>query len=912
MDLAVLGVPTDPVRTFAVPSLAIHRTVHWPKIATLPASALEDPTPPGDVAVTVTPGLGGTKTNVWWTRTCWRPDGRVLAVAAEHLPTLPNLPDATSEYPVRIHVFGMEALLTTPVTTTANSGNNNSSSSGGGAGANHTPGDLIPTWTLDLTVPQPTTTSQPHSSTPTVHAMTWAHVVGRHPVASFEHGHESHYRAYVQAWNGPLSRPVPYPTSNYHTPLDRHSSSSLADVHPTRDTPLSLLVVTTTHGTLQAFLHGRYPVLRNLRVVAESTTNPHTTGPVRVSADLAHIMVLPKTSPSTRQWQIWSLPALARHRPTWQALSTLYTHVQQHLQAIVVNLAPVVSTYQSSLKPLDVKLQGLVALLEKYSVDTHVTDRALQQHLVQYVLAGHGRDADLSNAMDQFFTSMPMNDQLLLRMEHTLTVAVANVEATVRETLLAPAQALCHEASTVLGLARSWGDGSYLSPSAATQLAETAQILLIAVETTVQAVVDARFRLRDYVAWLRSTGAQIRARGTAPGSVQRDNAQKRRVSDAVAARMLAYLQSATAPVDDSAKVASGTEHLLGIAVSDLWRDDRNAVAWRPASPSSVTDDGIRSMPTIPYALRHARQAAARLFAQPQVNLQNSVRCQQITLEECGAVALHTRIGRGSTAGEHDWNHGDEINHGFFRPVSVDQNQDQVNTPKQWSLVAQVDSSNPGTVHVYALPLAWTDPTLDDFVDDEQDEDGSGPMDTGKPYWRCALVLPQGSVVQQVAFYGDDGNSSLSSSNTDEEPRHESRQALGLLVERPHGQLDLWLVLYDEAPFQCARLDGRPLVSAKGNGRLVVQPQPTVGSEDESLFSEAGVLLAKTRVLKGPHDDTAPTDQTSTGLPPRLVVSGSRGVVAVTSATQHGGSILELLDVEEDEEDNDPDDSMEPE
>ena len=113
--------------------------------------------------------------------------------------------------------------------------------------------------------------------------------------------------------------------------------------------------------------------------------------------------------------------------------------------------------------------------------------------LVEYILSGHTRTApNLSNAVDQFFTGVQMNDQLVQRMERSLSGAVANVKSAVHKHLLAPATALVYEIDQLYGLAASaHKEGSetmlLLSAAGTLQLLQSAQQLHLSVETALTA-----------------------------------------------------------------------------------------------------------------------------------------------------------------------------------------------------------------------------------------------------------------------------------------------------------------------------------------------------------------------------------------------------------------------------------------
>ena len=283
------------------------------------------------------------------------------------------------------------------------------------------------------------------------------------------------------------------------------------------------------------------------------------------SSDLSHLLVHQEKSMNL---SLFSIPALAQQRYNLQTISSLYCSITSHLEALQKHAPEILASWKVSIKPLDTKLEALVRLLKNYGVDMDI-----RSVLVQYIVVGHTSvSSDLSNAIDQFFTGVQMNDQLVTRMERSLQAAIANVETTARSFLLGPARALAYHAGELLGLARC--ESSLLSEEAAQKMHDCCAVLLTTAEYTVTQLVEARFRLRDFVAWLRNAGSEVKARGTAPSSAQRENAKKRRVPKATVGRILKYLQTETY------QSTSVTETLLGmpVTVSII------ALGWRSLMP----------------------------------------------------------------------------------------------------------------------------------------------------------------------------------------------------------------------------------------------------------------------------------------------------------------------------------------
>jgi hypothetical protein len=217
------------------------------------------------------------------------------------------------------------------------------------------------------------------------------------------------------------------------------------------------------------------------------------------------------------------------------------------LHAIQQSIKEVAGAWKSSLKPLDVKLEGLKQNLTNYGV---VKD--IRSVLHQFILVGSKEGQPITSALDQFFQNVQMNDQLIQRLESSLHNAVSNVETLARKGLLSPARSLAYETGD---LPCELLHGSH-------SLQQASHVLVLAMEDLVQQIIEARFRLRDLVSWLRSAGSQIKARGTAPNSAQRDNAKKRRVGQAVVKRMADYLARPCPGKGDSI-----TESLIGISIS---------------------------------------------------------------------------------------------------------------------------------------------------------------------------------------------------------------------------------------------------------------------------------------------------------------------------------------------------------
>jgi hypothetical protein len=353
------------------------------------------------------------------------------------------------------------------------------------------------------------------------------------------------------------------PPSDYHAGVDAEGRKIISDL-PTCQTPLSLLCVTTP-TRLELYLYGRYHFQSLSRPQGTSASGANTNNSVLVqcSADLTNIVVYQKGS---TRLSLYPVPSLAKDRYHLQMVASLHSSIYQHLHALLEGIPQVANAWKASLKPLDSKLEPLQRLLTNYGVQ-----ESIPQVFRQYILVGHSHaNSNLANAMDQFFTSVQMNDQLLQRMERSLQGAVAGVETKVRQQLVAPAKALVWMSSELTTLLKyQYHNDTKVHLQ---DLQQSSEWVLVSAELLLTQVLEGRFRLDDFGKWLRSIGSQIKARGTAPASAQRENAKKRRVPQVVVQRMLQYLEmNKSADSESSATAAKNqlalTERLLGMAVS---------------------------------------------------------------------------------------------------------------------------------------------------------------------------------------------------------------------------------------------------------------------------------------------------------------------------------------------------------
>jgi hypothetical protein len=348
-----------------------------------------------------------------------------------------------------------------------------------------------------------------------------------------------------------------------HHQHQQHHKTTTSTALPECKTPLSVLCVSTTHD-LEFYLHGRYPLVKVPRTAAAPTTN------IRMAAsnDLTHFVVYsePTTSNASSRISFYHLPFLKEDRYPLQAIASLHSSIVSHLDTLQQSIPEVLNAWKSSLKALDTKLQPLLRLLQNYGVG----DQPLGAVVKQFILVGHTSDSSsVANAMDQFFTSVQMNDQLLQRMVRTLYGALANVESQARKSLLSPTQALVFQVQELSGFVQFHknDDSTAANNESLQELVDASQSMWVSVEYLLMNIVESRFRVRDFCGYLRHAGSEIKARGTAPQSVQRENAKKRRVPQAVIERLLSCLNTTSRKNENAEKQGSLSDHMLSSSVS---------------------------------------------------------------------------------------------------------------------------------------------------------------------------------------------------------------------------------------------------------------------------------------------------------------------------------------------------------
>lgn len=195
--------------------------------------------------------------------------------------------------------------------------------------------------------------------------------------------------------------------------------------------------------------------------------------------------------------------------------------------------------------------------------------------------------------------------------------------------------------------------------------------------------------------------------------------------------------------------------------------------------------------------------------------------------------------------------------GCFNPqVCGYEEDDSAFASRNWAIVAATStlSAEKNAIQLFAIPLG-NKATDDDMEgDDEVMDDDSTKLDNISFYLTAQIILPSHYTIQDMAFYGDDGRSSLSS-DVDSGTGTEGRQALGLLLSQgvpgagPVTQ-ELWILRYDDLRYEASQNgDMKPdKVSLKSNiandeCKAFLRPVP-VGCDE--IPGVCGLVFAKSK------------------------------------------------------------------
>jgi len=700
-----------------------------------------------------------------------------------------------------------------------------------------------------------------------------------------------------------------------------------------------------------------------------SNTN---TDPTTTSATYQHQVKMntPKTS-NDSILTLYTIPAIIQNKHPLQIISSSYCSIMSHLTILTKGSKEVYNSWSGSLRQLDMKFDQLFTLLTKYGVTTTTnTDPStstttststltcptidkmihVRIQLLNYILGGHSkRSTDTSNAMDQFFTHPLMNDQLLQRLVRSLEANVAGVESLIRKKILGPVRALLYDVGELNGLVKMMNidnidhdyndndgiDNDYdsvdntrneniilMDEHTSLRLYEASEVLFFVAEQCVSQMVEIRFRLTSIMKWIRGTASQVKARGTAADSVQRDNAKKRRVPEHTLKTVADFLSTTLKSEkgsdgggddeDDTLIKRGSSECIMGILFSDYFCKDKVYIDLPSAELKSHNDNlnhylggsgngsgGVNNYiesPSIKAALEISTQIARDLFDEPRVAMNNAVKQTNIVLEECAkgshqnnsAISVHSRIGSSP------YSIDDDVENCFSPNLSCLPDNGEQLFNRQWSIVAnscstEIDGDQ--LLQVSALPGGYRGSYFSDmdiFDSDAYDSTASGTF----YYLTTFIILPKGRRLCNIDFYGDDGNSTLTSETSPKS--EEGRQALGLLLENVSIEdsitQELWMFQYDNLDFRVVSFPWD-----KRSGEVQIQ------KFDESIDQYCHLMNdvdAKWRQVRSQNLHNSSS---------QMFLSGSRGIGGVTC---NRTNTVDLYDLEDDEEDDDDEDSDE--
>jgi Anaphase-promoting complex, cyclosome, subunit 4/Anaphase-promoting complex subunit 4 WD40 domain len=946
--------------------LSIHRTLNWQKIASV-SSTSSSQYPQDDLSllpfVSTTDQINMNDYDISSQTIDWRPDGRFVAVS----------------FGETVHIYSVDGLLMA-MTTDDDAYKTDVDV--------HTDGSEVITGSFTVELSRGCGLDSGKQSYITslswVHSGTWSeHKLWPSNTSNYNAflEHQYYHKLYADRWSYVL------PPSEYHTqnnllndPVDQNDSKQYHHHHlsgaestfttsainvsfPSAKQPLSVLCATTKSGRLHLFLHGRYRIACDIPLSKSPLSSSSFCLPIVSSPDLTHLIsasaavkgqssLLVSDQNPLSTVSILSFSTLSKHRKFYHSFSILYCRIVQHLDSIKTAIPEICAIWKTSLKPIDLKLDGLQKLLQKYGLvamgstesvdddfsksDVHFDGpNSLRSILVHYILSGHTRTAPtLSNAVDQFFTGVQMNDQLLQRMGQALSSAVASIESSVRKQLVAPASALVHEIDQLYGLSAHRPD--LLLTDDALELLHSAQKLFLIAGGTLTNLISARGRLRDFVAWLRYIGANIKARGTAANSVQRENAKKRRVTESVVRKLLFYLKEEHegGHMDSPGGLTETLLHLrFAAALLHEFPSEDN--------PHGRSDFDHQDERCLAHALEATSRIADHVFEFPRSFFMESMYRTDISLPRpilrdqekfCYCLAMTTRLGKGGLDPSH-FIYGDDKQEGFFSPnvmpdsTKLSEEVMSSNT-RQWLIVAETIRAN--SIQLRAFALTWTSVADDEFNDDPEVKDGL----EGESEWTVSLTLPLDRTIRDVVFFGDDGKSSLVAApyvgSTDCIGGNEGHHRLGLLVSkwnRENGNpssecVELWVMYYDHLKFKHQPIEavGHPehtnyaafrcnsLVPRKNN-LFFYSVVPQISSSSYQAIDDCNsgtdpknVIYARTRLVFPSVDFSDDDKNEGATRACRLFLSGSRGIGAV-SCKQQASTLLQLFDLEEDEEED---------
>ncbi|GFH52388.1 hypothetical protein CTEN210_08864 [Chaetoceros tenuissimus] len=672
--------------------------------------------------------------------------------------------------------------------------------------------------------------------------------------------------------------------------LDDESNSKSKQLHaPMARTPLSIYM-TLSDDSLSLYLNGRYRVLS---IPSPQLTGNETDLVLRQIASTSNFHIMTSLqSASSMKLSLYHISSLSQHRYNLQFISASYSSITNHFNTMKTGMTEAYNVWNTCLRQLDMKFDQMTNLLKRYGVissDCQNPEDIVRTELLNYILGGHSsRSKESSNAMDQFFTNPMMNDLLLVRMFRTLETNVAGVESLLRKKVLAPIRSLVFDAGELNGIvkvmnaerrfetgksiASNIGLPALMDSETSARLCEASEILFIISEQCITQMVEIRHRLECMTKWIRGTASQVKARGTALDSAQRENAKKRRVNEHIIRSVADFLSvPLKSTPEELSKKRGSTESMLGILLSDHFDKEKIYFQKKRKPLRKVSNEQSQSSsmyslietPSLKVSIRTCEEISRDLFNEPRAVMKETVKSVKISIGESSGQkdivsALHSR---------------------FTDPQKLTSNGGIFKSCEHWNVVAISCSSKYESMQLLQLIAIPT---------------SEGNKESLCSYQTAFVAMPENYSLVKIAFYGDDGNSTLTAELSPS--FKEGRQALSLLLrentEDGQGDEELWLFDYDELEF-------REISSSVDNsGSLSVRKFDSIFDSVQILSKDDNEgVEAKWRCIR-PKSTSSTTS---------IVVSGSRGIGGLTC---NATSTIDLYDLEEDEEESDSEDEEE--
>lgn len=330
----------------------------------------------------------------------------------------------------------------------------------------------------------------------------------------------------------------------HHKFLPAECYSTSADDDSNLFSPLSQLNVlcVATQNELHWYLQSRYRILTNPLSFGSLWTIKGVS--MVCSPDMSTVLCAAEYHPNkdvgvtfAPQVKVISCPLLASKRFDLQILAASYRSIFSRLKNVKRGMQSALVSWGSALRPLDMKFQRLFQLFRNYSISTEVFEvgsasHCIREELLRFILSGRSTVVgDASNALDQFFTRADMHDQLLLREAGGIKASLVSIESKLRASVQSEIRALVYEAEELYGMIKAQqvtaADSILVEADTALRLYTCSRILYLTCERFMARVVEARARTNDFLAWIRGTATEIRARGTAADSILRQHARDR-------------------------------------------------------------------------------------------------------------------------------------------------------------------------------------------------------------------------------------------------------------------------------------------------------------------------------------------------------------------------------------------------